>query len=436
MRPTAMGRFCMRPVVNCDMRRPAGGDSGIQTRMNYETTMADLGGAPESFVEHVEVDGGDRVRRRRIIAVVAVAVVLLVLAAYVLSRGAGEKDALSPSAQSAPPTVTVIEPGRTTVTGIINATGSLAARHQIPVGVVGEGGRVVSVPVEVGDWVNKGQVLAVIDRSVQAQQTSGIAAQIGVAKANAELAQANLDRGLKLVDRGFISKAQIDQLTATRDAAVAQVKVAEASYRERLARNAQLNIVAPVGGLILNRNVEVGQVLSPGSQAPFTMAEGGQMELLAKVGEDDLAQISVGAPAKVRPVGTDKVFTGQIWKKEPTIDPNDRQGTARIALPYDPTIHPGGFASAEINGATVFAPLLPESAIMSDDKGSYVYVVDRNNKVERRDVKTGTVTDQGTAVVAGLAGNERIVARAGGFLNPGDKVRPVLSKGQENPNTP
>jgi len=73
---------------------------------------------------------------------------------------------------------------------------------------------------------------------------------------------------------------------------------------------------------------------------------------------------------------------------------------------------------------------------MSDEKGSYVYVVDRNNKVERRDVKTGTVTDQGTAVVAGLAGNERIVARAGGFLNPGDKVRPVLSKGQENPNTP
>jgi RND family efflux transporter MFP subunit len=404
--------------------------------MNYETTMADLGGAPDTFVEHIEIDEGSRVRRRRIMVVVAVAVVLLALAAYLMSRGAGGGDALSPNASSAPPTVTVIEPGRTTVTGIINATGSLAARHQIPVGVVGEGGRVIAVPVEVGEWVNKGQVLAVVDRSVQNQETAGAAAQIKVAEANAELAQANLDRGLKLVDRGFIAKAQIDQLTSTRDAAVAQAKVAEAAYRERLARNAQLNVVAPVAGLILNRNVEVGQVIAPGGTAPFTMAEGGQMELLAKVGEADLAQTSVGATAKVSPVGTDKVFIGQIWKKEPTIDPTDRQGTARIALPYDAAIHPGGFASAQINGATVVAPLLPESAIMSDEKGSYVYVVDRDNKVERRDVKTGTVTDQGTAVVSGLSGNERIVARAGGFLNPGDKVRPVASKGPENPNTP
>lgn len=403
--------------------------------MNYETTMADLGGVPDAMVEQIEIDDG-RIRRRRIILAVIGAVVLLALAAWLMSRGAGDKDALAPNAESTPPTVTVIQPGKTTVTGIINATGSLAARHQVPVGVVGEGGRVVSVPVEVGDWVNKGQVLAVIDHSVQAQQTSGAAAQIQVAKANAELAQSNLDRGLKLVDRGFISKADIDRLTSTRDAAVAQVNVAEASYRERLARNAQLNIVAPVSGLILNRNVEVGQVLSPGSQAPFTMAENGQMELLAKVGESDLASTSVGAGAKVSPVGADKVFIGQIWKKEPTIDPNDRQGTARIALPYDPAIHPGGFASAQINGATVVAPLLPESAIMSDEKGSYVYVVDANNKVERRDVKTGTVTDQGTAVISGLTGNERIVARAGGFLNPGDKVAPVLSKGTEDPNTP
>jgi multidrug efflux pump subunit AcrA (membrane-fusion protein) len=166
------------------------------------------------------------------------------------------------------------------------------------------------------------------------------------------------------------------------------------------------------------------------------MAEGGQMEMLARVGEDDLASLTVGATAKVTPVGTDKVFIGQIWKKEPTIDATDRQGTARIALPYDPAIHPGGFASAEIAGATVVAPMLPESAIMSDDKGSYVYVVGRDNKVERRDVKTGIVTDQGTAVVAGLTGNERIVARAGGFLNPGDKVRPVPLKGAEAPNTP
>jgi RND family efflux transporter MFP subunit len=272
----------------------------------------------------------------------------------------------------------------------------------------------------------------VIDRSVQNQQAAGAAAQIEVAKADAELAQSNLDRALKLVDRGFISKADVDRLTSTRDAAVARVKVAQATYRELLARNARLNIVAPVDGLILQRDVEVGQVLSAGGQnPPFTMAQGGQMELLAKVGEDDLGSISVGATAEVTPVGTDKVFTGRIWKKEPTIDPQDRQGIVRIALPYDPAIHPGGFASATINGGTVVAPRLPESAIMSDEKGSYVYIVGKDNKVERRGVKTGTVTDEGIAVVSGLSGNEKIVMRAGGFLNPGDVVRPVApAKGQ------
>ena len=80
-----------------------------------------------------------------------------------------------------------------------------------------------------------------------------------------------------------------------------------------------------------------------------------------------------------------------------------------------------------IQGGTVVAPRLPESAIMSDEKGNYVYVVGRGNKIERRAVKTGTVTDEGTAIVSGLSGSERVVLRAGGFLNPGDTIRPVLS---------
>jgi RND family efflux transporter MFP subunit len=395
--------------------------------MNYETTIADLSGAPNTHVEEIAIDSS-RDRRRRILIAVAVAAVLVALAAWMMSSGAEDDKALKAGSGNAPPTVTVVEPGRSTVTGVINATGSLAATHEIPVGVVGEGGRVIAVPVQVGDWVRAGQVLAVIDRSVQNEQAAGAAAQIQVAQADAALAQANLDRALKLVDRGFISKADVDRLTSTRDAAVARVKVSQASYRELLARNARLNIVAPVGGLILQRNVEVGQVLGAGGQnPPFTMAQGGQMELLAKVGEDDLGSISVGATAQVTPVGADKVFNGQIWKKEPTIDSTDRQGIVRIALPYDPAIHPGGFASATINGGAVVAPRLPESAIMSDAKGSYVYIVDQNNKVVRRDIKTGTVTDEGTAIIAGLTGFERVVLRAGGFLNPGDKVRPAMS---------
>jgi len=316
------------------------------------------------------------------------------------------------------------------VTGVIHATGTLAARREMPVGVVGEGGRVVSVLVEPGDWVRAGQPLLVIDRSVQNQQAQSSAAQIQVSRADANLAQANLDRALKLVDRGFISKADVDRLTATRDAANARLRVSEAQYRELLARNARLNIVAPAAGLVLERNVEPGQVVGAGGTPLFTIAKGGEMELLANMNEDDLAAVAVGSTASVTPVGSDKTLTCQIWQVSPVIDPQSRQGIARCAMSYDPALRPGGFASAEVARGAMTAPQLPESAILTDDKGPYVYVVGSDNRVHRRSVTSGLVTGDGIAVTSGLNGSERVVERAGQFLNDGDKVNAVVGGGR------
>ncbi len=391
--------------------------------MNYETTVS-LDGNETVIFERSDDDA--RRRRRRNLLLAALAVVLLAaIAWYVFS---GDEPAADEAGAEQAPAVSVIVPGRTTIAGTINATGTLAARREMPVGVVGEGGRVISVPVEAGQWVRAGQVLAVIDRSVQSQQAESAAAQIQVARADAQLAQANLDRALQLVDRGFISKADVDRLSATRDAAVARVRVAEAQYGELRARNAQLNIVAPAAGLLLERNVEPGQVVGGGSGTLFSIAKGGEMELLAELGETELAQLPLGAMASVTPVGTDKSFTCQVWQISPIINEQDRQGTARCAMPYAPELRPGGFASAEINSGSVVAPLLPESAIQNDEKGPFVYIAGRDNKVVRRDVKTGIVTANGIAVVEGLSGNEKVIQRAGGFVSPGEVVRPRLVK--------
>jgi len=391
--------------------------------MNYETRV-DLAGGADLLAGDTDAEAG-QLRRRRLI-IIALIVLALIAAGSMFYFGKGEESPFPPADGDQVPTVSVVAPGRTAVEGTISATGTLAARREMPVGVVGEGGRVVSVQVEPGDWVGAGQILAVIDRSVQSEQAASSAANIDVAKADAELAQANLDRALKLVDRGFISQADVDRLTATRDAAVARVKVAQAQYRELLQRNARLNIVAPAAGLVLERNVEPGQVVGSGSGNLFSIAKGGQMELLANLNEDDLAAVSVGAAATVRPVGSDRSFVGHIWQISPVIDPQDRQGVARIALSYDKAIRPGGFASVDIDRGAIVAPRLPESAIMSDEKGSYVYVVDKDNRVARRDVKVGIVTSEGIAITSGLKGDERIVMRAGGFLNVGDQVNPVL----------
>jgi len=385
--------------------------------MNYETTLS----ADEAMGGLEGRPGMSRGRK----ALIALAILAVLAAVYfMMSHGSGEAE-FAPTGDELAPAVTVVAPGKTTIAGEIVATGTLAARREMPVGVVGEGGRVVSIPVEAGDWVSAGQVLAVIDRSVQSQQAVSSEAQIDVARADAQLAQANLDRALQLVERGFISQADIDRLTATRDAAAARVKVAEAQYRELLARNARLNIIAPASGLVLERNVEIGQVVSPGAGALFSIARGGEMEMLAQVGETDLAALSNGVTASVVPVGTNKAFEGQVWQIAPTINEQNRQGVVRIAMSYAPQLRPGGFATATISSGTLVAPMLPESAILSDEQGSYVYILGKDSKAERRRVETGMVTDSGIAVIEGLDGTEKVVLRAGGFLTDGETIRPV-----------
>ena len=388
--------------------------------MNYESTI------PSEDIEILDDTEARATTRRRLIIAAAVAVALLLAYIgynYFAGAGAAEDD----SANQAP-TVTVMAPGKQQVIRTINATGTLAARREIAVSVVGEGGRVTNVYVDAGDWVKQGQIMASIDRSVQSQQAAGLEASVGVARADLNLAQANLDRAAQLVDRGFISKADIDRLTATRDSAAARLRVAQAQLNEARARNNRLNIVAPKAGFVLERNVEPGQTVTQGSGTLFLLAQNGEMELQAQLGESDLANVTVGTTTQVTPVGADKTLTGQIWQISPVIDPQTRQGIARIALGYDSALRPGGFANARIESGTSEAAVLPESAVLNDSKGSFVYIVGPDNKAVRRDVVVGSVSSAGLSITSGLTGNEKVVLRAGGFLNPGETVRPEVQK--------
>jgi len=394
--------------------------------MNYDARIDTVEQVARPATNPLEPDDEDRRSKRRL-WIIAGAVVLSLLALKFLTSGGSSEETITGRENQAP-VVTVVSPGRTSVAGAITATGSLAARREMPVGTPGEGGQVVQVLVEPGQWVNAGQVLAVIDRGVQQEQAAALAAQVQVAQADAQLAQANLDRALKLVDRGFVSKADVDRLSSTRDAATARVKVARAQLGEMQERVRRLNIVAPAAGLVLERNVEPGQIVNSGSGMIFRLAKGGEMEMLAQLGEANLAALSVGSTAQITPVGSDKSFTGQVWQVSPVIDPQTRLGTARIALPYAPGIRPGGFANASISSGTVNAPVLPESAVFSDNTGSYVYVIDKDNKVVRKEVKPGEITANGLVILSGLEGSEKVVVRAGAFLTPGETVVPKAAK--------
>ena len=402
--------------------------------MNYERkvdVMDSLAGSTQSYYDEAES------RRKRTRLIIAVVLIALALAAawYAFSSSkegaAGAGGAAGGEGAAAVPSITVMIPGRQSVEATISTNGTIAARREMPVGVAGEGGQVVRVLVEPGQWVGAGQPLAIVDRAVQAQQAAALAASIRVAQADADLAQAELTRADALVSRGFISKADMDRKRATRDAANARVRVAQAQYAEAQARNGRLNIVAPAAGLVLTRQVETGQIVSSGSGVLFRMARGGEMELMAQMAEADLARVRVGTRATISPVGTNLQIAGQVWQVSPVIDPDTRQGMVRIAVPYSSALRPGGFADARLVSGTEEAPLLPESAVQSGPEGNYVLVVDSKDTIQRKPVKVGTVTDGGVSIASGLNGNERVVVLAGAFLNVGDKVKPVVQKSSQ-----
>ncbi|HWJ58801.1 MAG TPA: biotin/lipoyl-binding protein, partial [Sphingomicrobium sp.] len=142
--------------------------------MNRETSI-------HSSDTLVVVDRSRQRRRWLIIGVAAILLIAVVAFAMMGGRNAAED---KPAAGAAGgqggqiPSVTVVVPGRSQVGRIVTASGPLAARRDQAVGIAGQGGRVVRVFVDAGSWVRRGQVLAIVDRSVQAEQASQLAAQI------------------------------------------------------------------------------------------------------------------------------------------------------------------------------------------------------------------------------------------------------------------
>ena len=186
------------------------------------------------------------------------------------------------------------------------------------------------------------------------------------------------------------------------------------------ARNARLNVVAPASGLVLERNVEIGQTVSAGSPPLFRIARGGEMEVLARLSETDLAQINVGTTATVTPVGSDNSYTGSVWQVAPLISSQD---ALRAIACLTQKIPPRQFRDGRDQERHRQRADPAGSAIQSDEEGSYVFIVDAETRSAR--IELGQVTSEGIVIAGGLAGHERVVLRAAGFLNPGETVRPI-----------
>lgn len=392
--------------------------------------------APEGPVDlGPEVKAGQEItepwwRRKALLGAAAVVAALVIGA--LLFGALRHKPALVPLAQQRnAPLISVIVPGLKAVTSSVTFTGAIAARYDMPIGNDGDTGRIVAVYVEPGDQVRKGQLLAKLDDSVLIPQVNRLSAALEQAQAQAALSAAEYRRAQGVESAGALSAEDIEKRRATSVTDAANVKVVAAQLAEAQARLNRTRIVAPIAGTVLTRGAEVGQIANPGGAALFRVASGGEVEMRGQLAEQDLAQVKVGDAATVRLTGLSQAFEGRVRLLGAIIDPQTRLGEIRITLKPDPTLRPGAFARGTVTVAQARRPVVPQTAVLTDIQGSYVYVVNARGQAERRAVQVADTSEQGVVIASGLTGSERVVTTAAGFLRDGEDVKvAALGAGQ------
>lgn len=197
----------------------------------------------------------------------------------------------------------------------VSATGTLNAIRTVDVGTQ-VSGQIAAIHVDFNDRVKKGQLLARIDPTLQQQAVQDAQAGLDRARAQYQLAKEEYDRNEQLYDQKIITASEFG--TSESNYRVAQANVASAQVAlERARKNLGYTaIYAPIDGVIVERNVDVGQTVAASLQAPtlFLIANDlSRMQILASVDESDIGSIHDGQPVRFTVQSyPDQSFTGTV----------------------------------------------------------------------------------------------------------------------------
>ncbi len=191
-----------------------------------------------------------------------------------------------------------------------------------------------------------------------------------------------------------------------------------ATVQQMRAQIEQTIVRAPDDGLITKRYAHIGD-LSNGAKPLFEMIRNGDIELRAKVSQDDIARLTVGQHAHVS--DNSRTANGTIFQISPIVDETTRLGTVRIALPKTSGFKPGMFVKGVIERGSRSALTVPNSAVLSDEGVDYVFVL-QNGLAKKQQVTVGARVKDSAEVVNGLQPGEQVIVSGAGFLNDQDPV--------------
>ncbi|WP_372658546.1 efflux RND transporter periplasmic adaptor subunit [Hydrogenophaga sp.] len=300
------------------------------------------------------------------------------------------------------------------------------------------GGKLVQRAAEVGQRVQRGQVLAQLDAQDYALSSQAAQAQVSAAQTQSALAAADLRRFTDLKNQGFVSGAEIERRQATLWAAQAGLRQAQAQAAVQGHQAGYTQLQADGAGVVLAVEAEVGQVVAAGAPV-LRIARDGARDVVFSVPEDRMAQLRVGQVAQVRLWATSQASTdanagllqGQVREVAAGADPQTRTYQVKLALPADAAVALGATAYVRLAPAADQAPRaisVPTSALMraageGDQGGSAVWVFDAaSSTVQLRPVVVAGADGNNMVIAEGLKPGDEVVAAGGHVLSPGQKV--------------
>jgi RND family efflux transporter MFP subunit len=379
------------------------------------------------------------VRRRKLTRLIVLAVVIAVAAAAIARNLMAPVDV---------ETTTVSMAYRSQSFTVLNATGYVVAQRKAAVASKATG-RLEWLGVREGSVVRKDEVLARLESSDVAATMAQSAANIKVAQANLEQGQAELNeaersfnRSRDLLAKNFVSPAahdiaigRLEKARAAVSGYRAAITAAEANYRSAQVAVEQTLIRAPFDGVVLTKNANVGDVITPfssalGSQAAVvTMADMSTLEVEADVSEANLGKVKIDQPCEIQlDALPDTRFRGRLLRLVPTVDRAKATVLAKVRFAeLDPRILPEmsakvSFLSEEVPESERRARIavLPAAVVTRDGK-SVVFVI-RDGRAVETAVATGDKVGELLEITSGVKAGDKVVLRPPEKLRDGTRV--------------
>ncbi len=292
------------------------------------------------------------------------------------------------------------------IDGVVEATHQSTVSAQIS-------GRVKGLFFDVGDHVNKGQVLLRIDEREANQALAGSKAQLSQAEASLQNARLTYERSKQLFEQKFISQAALDKAKSDFDVAQAQAAASEAGAQQSALTQSYTSVIAPYAGVVSARMVEMGEMVTVGKPL-MTGFDPSQLRVIANVPQDKLKDIGS------HPIVTIEVPSLSRWIKaasvtvQPSADVRTHSTQVRVELPANQAnVYPGMFVRTHFVVGKASKLLIPVSAVLRRSEVVAVYVVDEKDMPHLRQVRLGDANEQNEIeVLAGLNVGERVARDA------------------------